>query len=532
MDLSPRAVIAGRYRVDTKVGAGGMGEVWLGEHIAVGVRVAVKTLLPAVAMNHEVVARFKREAYLLGRIRSDHVARVVDFVADDVYGLVLVMEFIDGDPLSKILQERTLTVEEGIELAVGLATALRDLHAANIIHRDLKPGNIIMQPTPEGRRRAVVVDFGVSRLMADKDKDEDEELTGITRADMAVGTIEYMAPEQILNSRNVTPASDLYAAGSMLFRSCAGRHVFGVVGSDAELAQKKLTTEAPALPLARHDRVSEGFAAVVAKMIKRRPSERYRTADAVLVDLLPIRDLARAEAADLEGTTLDAVKGTAVAKQLAAMPGPAQAAQPAATPPPVTPKPTNTAPLPSPVAPGPASVAAPQPAAVAAQSALGRDTGIGVTAPQPSKSEPARRGVSPVVTFGLVAVALAGGVFIGPKVLQSLPLDRMPIAIPGAAPTTTVTANATATATASPTATANAAESATATTNATESPTATASAAAATASAAATSAPAESASAATGTTMTLVPEAPLPTEDAGAGKVRIRFAPRPVPTIP
>ena len=81
MDLSPRAVIAGRYRVDTKVGAGGMGEVWLGEHIAVGTRVAVKTLLPAAAMNYEVVARFKREAFILGKIRSDNVARVVDFVA-------------------------------------------------------------------------------------------------------------------------------------------------------------------------------------------------------------------------------------------------------------------------------------------------------------------------------------------------------------------------------------------------------------------------------------------------------------------
>src|SRR5580692_10821568 len=243
MDLSPRAVIAGRYRVDTKVGAGGMGEVWLGEHVAVGVRVAVKTLLPAAAMNHEVVARFKREAYLLGRIRSDNVARVLDFVPDEVYGLVLVMEFVEGDPLSRLLQERALTVEEGIDLAVGLAGALKDLHSANIIHRDLKPGNIIMAPLPDGRRRAVVVDFGVSRLMSDKSADEDEELTGITRADMAVGTIEYMAPEQILNSRNVTPGSDIYAAGAMLYRACAGRHVFGNVGSDTFFFNETATTE-------------------------------------------------------------------------------------------------------------------------------------------------------------------------------------------------------------------------------------------------------------------------------------------------
>src|SRR5262245_41792759 len=102
MDLTPGAVIAGRYRVERKVGSGGMGEVWAGEHLTVGSRVAVKTLLSAAACNHEVVARFKREAYILGRIRSDHVARVVDFVADDEYGLVLVMEFIRGDSLSQV----------------------------------------------------------------------------------------------------------------------------------------------------------------------------------------------------------------------------------------------------------------------------------------------------------------------------------------------------------------------------------------------------------------------------------------------
>jgi serine/threonine-protein kinase len=390
MDLSPRAVIAGRYRVDTKVGAGGMGEVWLGEHIAVGVRVAVKTLLPAAAMNHEVVARFKREAYLLGRIRSDHVARVVDFVADDVYGLVLVMEFVDGDPLSRLLQERTLTVEEGVDLAVGLASALKDLHSVNIIHRDLKPGNVILTPMPDGRRRAVVVDFGVSRLMSNKDADEDEEITGITRADMAIGTIEYMAPEQILNSRNVTPGSDIYAAGAMLFRSCAGRHVFGNVASDTELAQKKLTTESPPLPLSRTDAVAEGFAQVVARMVKRRPSERYKSADEVLADLHRVRELAGAAAAARESTTIDANK-----RMIGA------AAPPAAT----VPMPATRPSAPS----SPSLLPSASP-----------DSSVSVTAPRPSIATPvpAKRGVSPVVTVGLVAAALVGGVLLGPKLLH------------------------------------------------------------------------------------------------------------------
>jgi serine/threonine-protein kinase len=289
MDLSPNAVVAGRYRVERKVGAGGMGEVWAGEHVAIGVRVAVKRLLPAASVNHEVVARFRREAYLLGRIRSDYVARVLDFVSDENYGLVLVMEFIEGSPLVRVLQERTIGVEEAIDLAFDMASAIKDLHQASIIHRDLKPGNIILQPLANGRRRAVLVDFGVSRQMADANTTDDEELTGITRVDMAVGTIEYMAPEQILNSRNVTPASDIYAAGAILYRAIAGRHVYGNTGSDAELAQKKLTTDAPRLELQRADPPASVLIDVVARMLRRRPSERYKTAEEILEDLAPIR---------------------------------------------------------------------------------------------------------------------------------------------------------------------------------------------------------------------------------------------------
>ena len=447
MDLSPRAVIAGRYRVDTKVGAGGMGEVWAGEAISVGVRVAIKTLLPAAALNQEAIARFKREAVLLGRIRSDHVARVVDFVTDDVYGLVLVMELVEGDPLSRILQEKPMTVEETIDLGVGIASALLDLHRIKIIHRDLKPGNIIMAPLPNGKKRAVVVDFGVSRVMNDKDGDADEELTGITRADMAVGTIEYMAPEQILNSRNVTPGSDIYAAGAILFRACAGRHVYGNMTSDAELAQKKLTTESPPLPLTRTDTLAQGLAKVTGKMLKRRPSERYKSAEEVLADLLPLRELANAAAAELDAPTIDATAGLRMPVAM-------------------------TAPMPASLAAGSAAAAAAPPPPTAT------DSSVSVTAPHPlARTVPQRRGIPPIVTLGLVAAALAGGVFLGPRLMAPPPpatveppaagvlpppptaataaplaavvLEPAPAALPSAAPSVTASAAPSVTASAS-----------------------------------------------------------------------------------
>jgi eukaryotic-like serine/threonine-protein kinase len=301
MELTPGAVIAGRYRVQHKVGAGGMGEVWAAEHVSIGVKVALKKLLPAAAVDHQVVARFKREAYLLGRIRSEHVARVVDFVADNTFGLVLVMDFVEGEPLTSALQARRLGVEETIDLGVDIAEALCDLHRAHIVHRDLKPDNIIMEPLSNGRRRAVLVDFGVSRMVPVSGS-RDEDITGITHADMAVGTIAYMAPEQLLSSRDVTGASDVYALGAILYRAVAGRHVFGDF-DDAAYANRKLSLEADLLQLPRADRIAQGFQTLVARALRRLPAARFQSAGAMLIELTALRDVARAMSLDLDAST-------------------------------------------------------------------------------------------------------------------------------------------------------------------------------------------------------------------------------------
>ena len=304
MDLSPGHVVAGRYRADRRVGSGGMGEVWAGEHLAIGVKVAIKALLPAAKVSHEVVARFKREAFLLGRIRSEYVARVLDFVNDEEIGLVLVMELVDGDPLAKLLASGVLSVEECVDLGADVARALCDLHRVHVVHRDLKPGNIILSPTIEGKRRAVLVDFGVSRLLSGGEGEEDT-ITGITKANMAVGTVEYMAPEQILSSRDVTGSSDCYALGAILHRAVAGSHVFGEI-FDHELAHTKLTKDAAPLRTGRADRVARGLEAVVARALRRRPHERYARAEEMVADLEALREMARSAALDVaDSTTTD-----------------------------------------------------------------------------------------------------------------------------------------------------------------------------------------------------------------------------------
>jgi serine/threonine-protein kinase len=440
-EIQKGSVIAGRYRADTRVGAGGMGAVYSGEHLAVGVKVALKQLLVAAAENHEVVARFRREAVFLGKIRSDHVARVLDFVTDEQYGLILVMEYIEGDPLSKILGARTLSVEETIELGADIAAALVDLHRHHIIHRDLKPGNIIWQLLPNGSHRAVIVDFGVSRIL-EQGVEEDEEMTGITRADMALGTIEYMAPEQILNSRDVTAASDIYALGAILFRAHAGKHVFGDV-YDAELAKKKIWTDPTPLQTGRTDKLGKGLEAVVNRALTRSPKKRYAQADEVLRELNMLKDLMKAASFDMDTMTtrdnsaiIEALSAAEAKKEKeAAAPAPAAAAKPAPA--------------------ASEAVAAQPPASSPAQSSPSLGAATSTISPEPRV---VKKGVSPAIAIVGFLTALVGGTALGtqiaPQAGRLIPAlaAPQPSTPPPVCPTATAAAPATAETTAAPTA--------------------------------------------------------------------------------
>jgi serine/threonine protein kinase len=298
--LKPGVVVSGRYRVSRKVATGGMGEVWVGEHSAVELRVALKVLLPESRRSPEIEARFGREAQLLSRIRSDHVARVIDFVSDSRFGSILVTEFIEGRQLLAALGSARLSVEQAIELGIELCEALREIHSMRVVHRDLKPGNVILQPTAGGRTRAVIVDFGVSCIVADDIAREEEPLTRITADETVVGTVDYMAPEQILGSHRVGPAADLYALGAILFRAVMGANVFGPMDRIA-VAQAKLTRVAPSLVTGRRDVRARGLEAVVARALERAPIDRYASADAFLADLVRLRAPAEAERASVDG---------------------------------------------------------------------------------------------------------------------------------------------------------------------------------------------------------------------------------------
>lgn len=284
-----RPVIDGRYRMDDLVRAGSTGESWLGVHLNTGQRVGLKRLFPAAHSEVESsnLARFRRSASLLCRVRSDYVVRAFDLVLDDEHGLVLVSEFLDGPTLEDVLAQRVLSVEEALDVGIDVLRGLCDMHAESIVHRNVKPAVIVMHRRPDGSTRAILNDLGLCRLIW-TERPSSEEPTGVTPTDAAIGTLLYMAPEQIVCARDVTAAVDAYAVGWLLYRAVAGRHPLSAP-SDGKLARLKLSEDPPPLRTGRSDPLARGFEEIVTKAIRITLHERFSSAASLLAELVRLR---------------------------------------------------------------------------------------------------------------------------------------------------------------------------------------------------------------------------------------------------
>lgn len=279
----------GEYVIERELGAGAFGTVFAAHHVKDGGIVAIKALK---SKSSEQVSRFKREAASLRRIQSDYVGKIIDFVVDPNEGMLIVMEFIDGELLAEILQDTNLSIDEAIELGVHLAQGVADMHAVGVIHRDIKPSNIMIRPLDSGMQRAVIFDLGLSRFNPAIASPEDPSTGDVTQtaSRVAIGTPGYMAPEQILDARQATEQSDIYALGVVLYRAVSGQLPF--TGTDGEIARKKLLEEAPPLKLGRNDPVAKRLEGLINRCIRRRPEERFSAAHDFVGELLSLRAFA------------------------------------------------------------------------------------------------------------------------------------------------------------------------------------------------------------------------------------------------
>lgn len=253
-------LLGGRYRLDDRIAAGGMGEVWQATDTVLGRAVAVKTLLADRATDPGFQRRFRHEAQALAALRHPGVVAVYDFGNTAVEDAYLVMARVEGQPLNRVLAERgRLSPAETMSVVAQAAQALEAAHEAGIVHRDVKPGNLLIEP--DGT--VVLVDFGVARSAHSGT---------VTGAGEVVGTALYIAPEQVAQHQAGPPA-DVYALGALAYHCLAGHPPFEGRNPIA-IALQHLEDEPPELPGDVPPEVRE----IVRIALSKKPEDRFSSA--------------------------------------------------------------------------------------------------------------------------------------------------------------------------------------------------------------------------------------------------------------
>ena len=275
-------VLAGKYRLGETLGAGGMGVVVAGEHIHLEQPIAVKMLLPHVALMPGARDRFVREARAAAKIPGDHAVRILDVDATPEGIAYMIMERLEGADLGALLAERgRLEPVEAVDLILQGLAAVAAAHAAGIVHRDLKPSNLFVARGRDGRTLVKVLDFGISKtLSASGDASQT-----LTDPNAPIGSPQYMAPEQITDARSVDARADIWSVGVMLYELIAGQAPFEAA-SISHLYVKILHEPAPPLPQLRRG-VPPGLVRVIEACLAKDRNERVQTAEELRAMLLP-----------------------------------------------------------------------------------------------------------------------------------------------------------------------------------------------------------------------------------------------------
>jgi tRNA A-37 threonylcarbamoyl transferase component Bud32 len=271
--LTPGTILADRYEIIRRLGAGGMGTVYLARHRLMDRLCAVKVLAPSQHRDQEALHRFTREAQNASRIVHPCVCTVYDFGTTDDGVAYLAMEYLEGRTLGAILTEqKRLPLDRAIRLTRAIAAGLDAAHELGIVHRDLKPDNVMVLSTRTGEA-VKLVDFGIAKAL------EKEPGGGVTAPGVVIGTPDYMAPEQFAGDP-LDPRADIYALGVMFYRMATGS--LPHLGETARDTLTKRLTEPPR-PLAEavpDSMFPEGLQPVVTRVLARQPAERYPTAGA------------------------------------------------------------------------------------------------------------------------------------------------------------------------------------------------------------------------------------------------------------
>jgi serine/threonine-protein kinase len=289
------ALLAGRYRLRSVLGKGGMATVYRADDLLEGRQVAVKVLAADLVRDAATLARFVREMRLAASLGGAHVAQVVATDAVEVSWCendprtppYFVMELVDGPDLGALLRaEGPLSVARAVRLVVQVLDGLSLVHAAGVVHRDLKPENVLVAEVGTRRERAKLCDFGIATLRGPILEDDE-----LTPAGRSMATPHYATPEQIRGDRGRQPSVDVYAAAVVLYELVAGARPFEAP-SFVELCER-IRDEPPTPLRAFRDDVPFALDAVIARALAKRAEQRYPSAVALREALLAAVSSAR-----------------------------------------------------------------------------------------------------------------------------------------------------------------------------------------------------------------------------------------------
>jgi serine/threonine protein kinase len=265
-EVAPGQVFDGRYRIERKLGSGGMADVWLAEDTHLQRQVALKVLHARYAQDREFVERFKREAESAAGLAHPNVVAVYDRGSSDGNSYIA-MQYVEGPTLKQMI-DSGLSPEQAVLLVRQVLEAARFAHRNGIVHRDLKPQNVIV----DAEGKAVVTDFGIARAGVSE----------ITQTGSVMGTPHYLSPEQA-QGFEVTPVSDLYAIGVILYEALTGRVPFE--GESAVAVAMKQVSQTPQRPSSIRPTISPALDAVVMRALEKDPGQRFQSADAFIAAL-------------------------------------------------------------------------------------------------------------------------------------------------------------------------------------------------------------------------------------------------------
>lgn len=263
-------VFAGKYVIERELGAGGMGVVMAARHQQLGQTVAIKLLaVPPSALSY-AVGRFKAEAHVAAALRSEHIARVMDADVDDKGRHYIVMEYLQGMDLARLLRESgPLPIGDAVGYILQACEGIAEAHSLGIVHRDLKPENLFVTRRKDGSPVVKVLDFGISKMLSNDLRPEH----AVTPRGALMGSPLYMSPEQLRGPSDVSPQSDIWGLGVILYELLTDKIPFS--GSQLPEVVAAVLSSPPAPVESLRPDVPAELAAAIAKALQKEASARF-----------------------------------------------------------------------------------------------------------------------------------------------------------------------------------------------------------------------------------------------------------------